>query len=116
MLKPLNRLTKDKDFDNSFKNGRSAYDKIVGIKVVLNNKNDNRFGILISTKISKKAVDRNKIKRQIREIIKTELPLMKTGYDCVVITMPLILGKQYGEIKASVIGHFKKLNLYRNVS
>ena len=33
-----------------------------------------RFGIVISTKVTKKAVLRNKIKRQIRDVLKKKLP------------------------------------------
>jgi len=112
MLKKENRLTKDKEFDNIFKHGRSSYTKTLGIKTVKNNLSVNRFGILVSTKVSPKAVVRNKIKRQIRAIIQDELFLLKVGFDCAIVVFPLILANNYQEIEATIKTCFKKLNLY----
>ena len=113
MLKKQNQLTKDKEFDNVFKNGKSSYDKVIGVKVIANNLNDSRVGILVSTKISKKAVERNRLKRQIREVIKLDLEAIKPGYDFIVITLAPILGKTSQEITKSIHNHFKKLKLYK---
>lgn len=113
MLKKINRLTKDKEFDHAFKKGRSSYDKIVGVKAVANDLEINRFGVLISVKVSKKAVIRNKIKRQIREIIRLEMDKLKPGRDCVIICLPGIADKKYEEIKKSILWHFKKLGMYK---
>jgi len=113
MLKKQNQLTKDKEFDDVFKNGQSSYDKIMGVKAVANNLDSSRFGILVSVKISKKAVERNRIKRQIREIIRLDLDKIKPSYDVITITLGPILGKTYQEIEKSVQNHFKKLKLYK---
>ncbi len=113
MLKKIHRLTKDKDFDNVFKNGRSGYDKILGIKAIVSQQANSRFGIVVSAKISKKAVERNKIKRQIREIIRARLDKIKSGYDIMIISLPDILGKNYQEIEESISRHFKRLGLYK---
>jgi len=113
MLKKQNQLTKDKEFDNVFKNGQSSYDKIIGVKVMANDLDNSRFGILVSTKISKKAVERNKLKRQIREIIRLDLDIIKPGYNLIIITLGPILGKTHQEIEKSIRGHFKKLKLYK---
>ncbi|MEK7100328.1 MAG: ribonuclease P protein component [Patescibacteria group bacterium] len=40
-----------------------------------------RFGFIISTKISKKAVIRNRIKRIMSEIVRINLDKLKNGYD-----------------------------------
>ena len=113
MLKKQNQLTKDKEFDNVFKNGKSSYDKALGVKVIANKLNDSRFGILVSTKISKKAVERNRLKRQIREVIRLSLSEIKSGYDFIIITLPPILGKTSQEITKSLQSHLEKLKLYK---
>lgn len=113
MLAKKSRLTKDKDFDHAFNNGKASYDKLLGIKIVSNNLAYNRFGILVSNKVSQKAVERNKIKRQIREIIRLNLNKLKQGYDCVVITSRLILNKEYSDIKNSLTNNFKRLKLFK---
>lgn len=113
MFAKENRLTKDKDFDNAFKNGRSAYDKTLGLRAVKNNLNVNRFGILISAKISKKAVERNKLKRRIREILKNIVFSDNSGYDIVVIALPGSAQKDFSELEQSLGGVLRKLKLIK---
>jgi len=117
MLNKSNRLTKDKEFDNVFNprfgRKKTSFDKIIGIKMVPNQINHSRFGILISVKVSKKAVIRNKIKRQIRDIISMQLDKIKQEYDCVIICLPEIAGKEHKEIEKSLIGHFKRIGIYK---
>jgi len=109
----VNRITKDKEFDRAFKTGQSFYTKDLGIKAVNNGLSVLRLGILISTKVSKKAVVRNKLKRQIREIVKKESPQLKDGKDLVVIVFSQILDKDFQDIKNILILSFRKLKLYR---
>ena len=111
MLAKINRLTKDKEFDNVFKNGKSSYDKIIGVKAVVNQKENSCFGILVSTKVGRKAVERNRIKRQIREVLKSQLDKIAKSHDIVIIAFPYILGKKYKDIEQSIERHFKRLGL-----
>jgi ribonuclease P protein component len=113
MLKKTNRITKDKEFDRAFKTGQSFYTKTFGVKAVDNGLGEDRLGVLISTKVSKKAVIRNKLKRQIKAIIQKELPRLKSGKDLVVIVFNQILEKNFEEIKDSLILALKKLRLYK---
>lgn len=111
-MKKENQLKKDKEFDKVFKNGRSSFSKILGIKAAINGSGTSRFGILVSNKISKKAVERNRIKRQIREVIRLELKKIKPGFDVVIITLPAVFGQSYREIEVAINHNFKKLGLY----
>lgn len=113
MLKKENRINKNKDFDRIFKTGQSFYGRTLGIKAVKNNLSLNRFGIMISTKVSKKAVVRNRFKRQLREIIKNELEFLKTGYDLVIIVFPLILDKKYQKLEDLLRIGLRSLKLYK---
>jgi ribonuclease P protein component len=85
MLKKENRISKKKDFDRAFKAGQSFYGKIIGLKVVVNDLKYSRFGIIISAKVSKKAVERNRIRRIIREEIKELIQKINSGKDFVFI-------------------------------
>ncbi|NCF75381.1 MAG: ribonuclease P protein component [Xanthomonadaceae bacterium] len=113
MLLKKNRLQHRKDFDNAFKSSKGVFAKIIGIKFVVNNLENSRFGIIISNKISKKAVIRNKIKRQIREIIRLNLDNIKKGFDIVIITRIGIVGKKYQEIEKNILEIFKKTKLLK---
>jgi len=112
MLAKKSRLKKNKEFDQVFKEGKSAYGKLLGIKIRKNQLDINRFGILLSTKVSKLAVIRNLYKRRIREIIGQDNFQLKKGYDCVVIVMPAIINSNYQDIKTEIKNIFNKLKFY----
>ncbi len=98
---------KKKEFEAVFKKGKTKAGKLVFLKILKNNLDNNRFGIIVSKKISKKAVIRNKIKRRLREIIKQAH--IKSGFDIVIITKPEIIDKNYQEIKNDFENLFKNL-------
>lgn len=113
MLAKIGRLTKDKEFEKVFKTGRSFYTQLLGIKTIPNSLPHSRLGILVSNKVSKKAVLRNKIRRRIRETIRAEAEIIKPGFDFAIICLPEIANKEYGEIKEAINSCFKKLRLYK---
>ena len=113
MLKKENRIRKDKEFDRVFKAGQSFYGKELGIKLAKNDLSISRFGILINTKVSKKAVVRNKIKRQLRAIIERNIIDISNGYDLVIIVFPQILDKKFKEIENILLNGFYKFKTYR---
>lgn len=49
------------------------------------------FGFIISTKISKKAVVRNRIKRIMSEVVRKNLKKIKNGYDVLFLIKPSIV-------------------------
>lgn len=113
MLKRKNRITLNKEFDHVFKNGKSFYNNIFGFKVVINDKKLFRFGILLGLKVSKKAVVRNRFKRQIRSIIQQKLPLLKQEYDFVIIVLPKVIDCSFDEIEQYISQGLNKLGLYK---
>lgn len=113
MLAKENRIRLDKEFDRAFKTGQSFYGKDLGLKVAPNSEGNIRFGILVGLKVSKKAVVRNKIRRQIRSIISQELPLLRDDKDVIIIIFSLILEKNFEEIKKALKTGFSKLSLYK---
>ena len=111
MLPEKNRLSKKKDFDKVFKKGKSSFDGLLGVKMLKNEQEFTRFGIIVSSKVSKKAVIRNKIKRRIRNIIAKNYINNADAKDVIIISLPKILGKKYNEIEKSLGAHFKKLKI-----
>ncbi|MBE9128492.1 MULTISPECIES: ribonuclease P protein component [unclassified Coleofasciculus] len=57
-----------------------------------------RIGISISQKVSKKAVVRNRIKRQIRAALRQLLPGLSPGWRLVVVVRPTALECDYAQI------------------
>lgn len=105
----IGKLTKNKEFDRVFKEGRSSYDKLLGIKRVENELQEARLGIIVSGKVSKKAVERNRIRRRIREIFRLTLDKIQPS-DYIVITLPEIKDKKFQEIEKSIKFNLKRLD------
>jgi ribonuclease P protein component len=73
----------------------------------------NRINFIVSTKVSKKAVVRNKIKRQLREIIKAEMPKLASSKDLVIIALPPIVDLAFLEISSEIKSSLRKIKLYQ---
>lgn len=113
-LKRQNRLlVKDFKVLQSQKGGFWAKGVLLSIKSVKNNLLQSRFGFVVSTKVSKKAVERNRIKRRLRDIIRKNIDNIKAGFDIVVIASPLSNKAKYQIIKDDLIDLLKKLKLLK---
>ena len=62
-----------------------------------------KFGFVISKKISKRAVDRNKIKRRVKNIIDNNKKVVHNGYDYVIIIKKGILELTYKEMEKELL-------------
>lgn len=83
-MKRINRVTKNTEFHDIIEKGIRIPSKQFNVFSSKNNLQYSRFGISVSKKRGN-AVVRNKIKRQIRSMIQTNLDTIKKGYDFVVI-------------------------------
>lgn len=108
-----NRLTSKKDIERVFKMGRYFFVKDLGIKFIKNNLDYPRFACVVSNKISKKAVERNRIKRRLREILRLAIPDLPQDIDLVVFTRPGIKEIDYHEMEARIHACLKKLWLLK---
>jgi len=77
-----------------------------------NELNLTRVGFVVSKKVSKKAVLRNKVKRQLREVVKAELARLKPGLDLIFFTRREIQAKEFAEIQQAVKQLLEKAKLY----
>jgi len=111
MLPKEYRLNRS-DFDLIFKKGRRIRGRNFSL-IVLPSENKNepsKIGIIVTKKVAKLAVDRNKLKRQIRNtinqyILKTLSPSQKI----IVTSSPPQKPIKYKQIKEELIDLFKKL-------
>ncbi len=110
MLPRENRLTKKDDFENVRQNGRFITSKNFTVSFLnKKNKEESRFGFIVSKKISTRAVDRNKIKRVLREIVRKNLDLVKKGTDFVIIPKPGVLHTNHGKLEVELIKCLQEL-------
>ncbi|MDD5606647.1 MAG: ribonuclease P protein component [Candidatus Pacebacteria bacterium] len=87
MLPYKNRLLKKKDFEKVFKKGKKIQQDSFCLRTIDNDLDYTRFGLIISKKVCPKAVNRNRIKRKLRHLIKFLLPDIKKGKDVVLIVL-----------------------------
>ena len=111
MLPKLNRIRKKKDFEAIFKKGKGFKNRFLALKIVKNNLPESRFGFVISKKVSKKAVIRNKIRRRISEAIRLDLEKIKKGSDVVLVAYPGIEKNTFSETTELVKNILKKAGL-----
>ena len=111
MLPEINRLKNKKDFEKVFKEGEGFKEDFLILKLLSNNLKGSRFGIIVSKKISKKATLRNKIKRQVRELIRLRLPKIKKGKDLILIAIPGLEKEDFWEIEETIKKLFKRAKL-----
>lgn len=72
-----------------------------------------RFAFIVSTKISKIAVERNKAKRRLREAVKQHIGKIVKGYDVVFLAKKMTLERSSKEITSEVERVFKESGLIK---
>ena len=113
MLSKINRLRKKKDFQRAYQQGRSFSAPELWMKIFPNHLGINRVGIVVSRKISRKAVQRNLIKRRLRNLVRHYLPSLPSGYDIVFTARPGVLEKSYLSLQKTVEGLFRRSQLLK---
>jgi len=106
------RLQHAKDFDSVFKNGRGVGEDGLFLKLTRTGLLVSRFGIVISKKVSAKAVERNHMRRLLKEAIRVYSQDIKKGVDAVLVVQPSFQAKNLSQTKAVVEKLFRKALLF----
>jgi ribonuclease P protein component len=84
MLKRANRLHLERDFLRVRKLGQSKRGQLFSLRYFVVPEGENpRVAFVVSKKVSKKAVERNKVTRWSREVVQKLLPSFKASVDIV---------------------------------
>jgi ribonuclease P protein component len=110
------RLHTQGDFNQVFKNGLRLENKY--IKILVYKRNDKcsirRLGLITPKKVGK-AVIRNKTKRKLREIFRTNKYLLKSGLDLIFVSKPETASVGYNSLKKNILGLLKSAKLFLNM-
>lgn len=106
------RLRKRRDFNYTYKRGKSLANSCLVLVYRKNNLEVSRFGFSINKKFGK-AVQRNKIKRRLREICRLRLDKIKTGYDLIFIARVGARDASYGKLEKQVENLLKRAGLFK---
>ena len=82
------------------------------LRVAPTKESESRFAFVVSTKVSKKAVVRNKLRRRLREIVRLELPHIQQGHDVLIAVRPQAIRMSYQELRTALIELFTKARLF----
>ena len=114
MLAKENCLRKKKDIERVFKQGKGFKQGFLFLKIVKNDLTLNRFAIVVSKKISTKAVIRNKIKRRIRAVVRAKLNKMEQGWDTVIVVQQGLENENFETTQETIDKIFKKAKWLKN--
>lgn len=99
MLASEHRLKGEDTFEKIKKEGRLFQGQDFGIAVIERDKGGkSRFGFVVSKKIAKSAVHRNRIKRALREAVRRNLNHFPKGVDAVILAKKSIFKKTTEEV------------------
>ena len=108
MLKEKNRIKKRKEFGYIHKHGDTAFGKNIIVLYTYNKFKKVRVGFSVSKKVGKAYV-RNKIKRQLRAIVRLNLDKFPTSTNYVIIAKPTIVDLTYSQIEKEVLQTITKV-------
>ncbi|MFZ2681712.1 MAG: ribonuclease P protein component [Patescibacteria group bacterium] len=111
MFSDKHRLRHDQDIARVLKSKKSVFDAAAGLKYAVNEKAHNRVTVVVGIKVSKNATDRNRVKRQYREIVRLLMPDLKTGFDIIILVSKPALALDYEQKRTRLTQVFKKSGL-----
>ena len=103
-------LRKNHEFKRLYNKGKSAASQCAVVYYRRNGADANRLGITVSTKIGG-AVQRNLVRRRLKEIYRLSEWKLAKGYDIVIVARVRSRFITYRELESSVIALFGKLGL-----
>lgn len=101
------------DFQRIIKNNKSFKYKDYIIYVEKTNENNYRFGFSVGKKIGH-AVTRNKIKRQLRNIVSKKN--YQNGFNCIIIVGSNVLNRTFQKMEVNLYNALQILNLIKENS
>ena len=105
-----NTLKENRDFRRLYGRGRSAADRHLVVYTLRNRLGTNRLGITVGVKLGC-AVQRNRVKRLIREAYRLHQHELKTGMDIVVVARRSAVEAGYADIERAFLRCVEKNGL-----
>jgi ribonuclease P protein component len=111
MLPKEHRLRLFKDFKNVLEKGFGLRENGFYVKFVDNNLLKTRVAVVVSKKQYKKATQRNKIKRKVKEVIRKNLSQIKEGKDIIIVIFKGLEKEKINDLQSKIMSIFDKLKL-----
>lgn len=101
-----------------YKNGKAIRSRLLTVKTTTNkHRKESRVAVVISKKVLKSAVKRNRVRRRIYEYIRCQFPNLNDVYDIVVIiSSGEILSISHTELSDQLFQLFKQSEIIKNTT
>lgn len=101
---PSYRLKKRSEFTEIQDKGSKFYSKHFLVLVAPGRTAESRLGVTVTTKVDKRSVVRNKLKRRVREIFRLNRYRLRANFDIVVIARQSSVECSFEDIKRELTG------------
>lgn len=98
-----------------YKNGQAVRSHLITIKYTSNpHRKVSRFAVVVSKKVHKSAVGRNRIRRRIYEIVRREMPKMHGVHDVAIMVFTSeVMTMPADELYDATVQLFEQAGLYK---
>ena len=97
---------------STYQNGKTIRDPKISLVFAVNTRKKQRFAVVVSKKVLKSAVGRNRIRRRVYEAIRLEHPRIEQPYDCIfVVYNKEILKMPFKELRSLISSLLKEANI-----
>jgi ribonuclease P protein component len=111
MLGRKHRINK-KLFAEITRAGKSVSSNNLSLKIQPIPADDSVFGLVVSSRVAKKAVDRNKLKRRARHIVAKMMPEIKNGSGIIIFFKPGSEKLKFQELEKEIKIIFQKAKIF----
>ena len=108
MLNHPARLRKERDIMRVYQKGRGAVNEQIGVKALTNPQGETRVTVVVSKKVDKRAVVRNRNRRRVMGILRQSGETYLSGCDIVVTVRQDLSGSSHAELTDLVAGLLKR--------
>jgi ribonuclease P protein component len=114
MLAKKYKLTGTKDYTNVQEHGSVYQSKNFGVAFLKReDENPSRYGFIVSTKIAKEAVERNRVRRILSDAVRINTIGLVPGYDVVFLAKTSIIRVSTVDLMKEVVSALKGAGLMK---
>lgn len=114
MLKRRFRLRSKADFNRTYKFGHSIRGQFIYLKALKKDAGNTRVAVVVTKKISKRAVVRNRIKRRVIETIRKNWLKLPGGFTIIVVVGQEISKLEQAKIERDILSAITKLSTIKD--